>query len=101
MRIYRGGSPLTVSHPDHETKSHVIAVPLREGGPPQIVKEVDVNALAHIRLMVVENQEPSLARRHQWGVQRFKREVSLSVAITDFPRHGMQVQAAVCNDIMR
>jgi hypothetical protein len=48
-------------HADRETKLHVIGVPLREGGPPQIVEEVHVDTLMHFRLVVVEDQQAFLS----------------------------------------
>jgi hypothetical protein len=48
-------------HRDRKTKLHIVGIPLREGSPPQIVEEVHVDALMHIRSIVVEDQQASLS----------------------------------------
>ncbi len=63
----------TISNPDHEAELHVISVPLGEGRTPQIVKQIDVDALAEIRLLVIEFVQCSLAGRYQGCVQGFQR----------------------------
>jgi hypothetical protein len=44
------------SHSENESKTHIVAVPLGEGGSPEVVEKVNVNAFAHIGLMVIEDQ---------------------------------------------